>query len=342
MHTTSIDRTLTQAGFAPAGKLSHMYCSFLPVLALLVATSAWSQTATIFKGPRRPLNMSMAATSANPAADTPASAHYKFITIVAPNSPYAVASGINNAGLLTGYYLDSSSNYHGFVWQNGTFQTVDYPGALDTSLGQANNRGVAIGSYGDGTTNHTVTYSVSTGAWTALPDIPNYSQNDGYSINDEGVVVGNAFEGSTSVAWIWDPATLSYSFFTVPGAAQSTTSPSGINDKNQIAGYYADASGVYHGFLKQYGTYTTIDVPGAADTYPDGINNRGIIEGQIFDTAFAAEGFVEAAGGQFVIVNYPGSGATAIVGINDRGDLSGGYGGADFAEPVMAFIAILR
>jgi uncharacterized repeat protein (TIGR03803 family) len=38
MQTTSITRTLALAGFAPAGKLSHLYCGLLPVLALFVAT----------------------------------------------------------------------------------------------------------------------------------------------------------------------------------------------------------------------------------------------------------------------------------------------------------------
>jgi uncharacterized repeat protein (TIGR03803 family) len=38
MHTTKITRTLALAGFAPAGKLSHLYRGLLPVLALLVAT----------------------------------------------------------------------------------------------------------------------------------------------------------------------------------------------------------------------------------------------------------------------------------------------------------------
>jgi probable HAF family extracellular repeat protein len=327
MHTTKVTRTL---------------CGLLPALALSVATSAWSQTALGIRGPHRPPNTQMASSSAKPAVGTPASADYKFITIAAPDSSYTVADGINNAGVVTGYYLDSSSNYHGFVWQNGVFQTVNYPGAVDTVLGGLNNRGVAMGSHGDGTTNHTATYNVSTGIWTALPDIPNYSQNDGYCINDLGVAVGNAFEGSTAVAWIWDPVTLSYSFFTVPGATQYTTSPSCINDRNQIAGYYVDSSGAYQGFIYEYGTYTIVNVPGAVDTYLDGINNSGTIQGQIFDAALVAEGFVETSGGRFAIVNYPGAGATAIVGINDRGDLCGGYGGADFAEPVAAFVAILQ
>jgi probable HAF family extracellular repeat protein len=75
--------------------------------------------------------MSMAAPSTSPAADTQGtSANYKFISITAPDSLYAVADGINNAGVVTGYYEDSSFNYHGFVWQNGALQTVDYPGAL--------------------------------------------------------------------------------------------------------------------------------------------------------------------------------------------------------------------
>lgn len=275
------------------------------------------------------------------AAVTPDSAHYKFITIPTPNSNYAVASGVNNGGVVTGYYVDSSGNYHGFVWQGGAFQTVDYPGAVNTILGGLNDRGAAIGYWGDGTTNHTVIYSISSGNWTPLPDIPNYSQNDGYCINDSGNAIGNAFAGSTSAAWMWDSGTSSYSFFSVPEAAQYSTFPSCINDKNQVAGYYADTSGVYHGFLKEYGTFATINMPGALDTFPDGINNLGVLQGQIIDASGAAEGFLGTPGGQFATVNYPGSGATAIVGINDRGDLCGAYGTAGFAT-AAAFLAIFQ
>lgn len=298
---------------------------------LCVATVSWSQTALDFRGPgpRQP-NLSVAAPSVNPvsaeaASDTQARDQYRFITIEIKDSSNAVANDINDDGLVTGYYQDSSSHYHGFVWRDGAFETVDYPGATNTLLFGVNNRGVAIGYYGDTATQHTVTYSVESRTWKSLPDIRGYSQNDGYGINDEGIAVGNAFEGTTSVAWIWDASTLSYSFFAVPGSAQYTTSPSNLNDKRQIAGYFADASGVYHGFLKEYGTYTVINFPGAQETFLDGINNRGIIQGQIYDSAWTAEGFLATPGGRFAIVNYPGPEMTAIVGINDRGDLCGGY-----------------
>jgi hypothetical protein len=82
-----------------------------------------------------------------------------------------VADGINNFGLVTGNYEDTSSTFHGFVWQNGEFRTVDYPGAAYTLLYAVNNLGVAIGYYNDGTANHVVTYAVERGAREAPSDI---------------------------------------------------------------------------------------------------------------------------------------------------------------------------
>jgi hypothetical protein len=250
---------------------------------------------------------------------------YQFVTIDIEGSLSSVANGINNRKLITGYYDDSTSVSHGFVWEQGAVRKVTYPGAKNTYLYGVNNKDESIGYYGDGVSYHAVIYSARSGTWSALPDIPGYGYNEGYGINDEGLAVGNAFGSSASLAWIWDPKGRSYSFFAVPEAASYTTSPSGLNDHGQIAGYFADASGVYHGFLKEYGTYTIIDVPGATNSFPDGINNRGVIQGQIFDMAGAAEGFLGASGGMFTVVNYPGPEMTAIVGINDAGDLCGAY-----------------
>ena len=51
----------------------------------------------------------------------------------------------------------------------------------------------------------------------------------------------------------------------------------GINDAEEIVGYYADSAGIRHGFLLKGKTYTTLDVPGAALTMATGINNKGRI-----------------------------------------------------------------
>jgi len=329
MQTRKVTQPQAPREFAPAGKIRDIYRGFQLVLAMSIATTVWSQTAPDFRqANRRPPDRTLVAPLASPTANAHVCADYKFIKIDADGSTNAVADGINDQGLVSGYYEDSSSIYHGFVWRDGVLAKVDHPGAAYTKLYSLNNRGVVIGLYGNssGTAEHTVTYSAQGRKWTELPDIAGYPYNEGCGINDEGVAVGNAFTSSgNSVAWIWDPTTRSYSFFVVPGAAEYTTSPSGLNDKGQVAGYFADASGAYHGFLKEYGTYTIIDVPEAPYTFLDGLNNSGIIQGQIYDVAGAAEGFVATSGGVFTIVNYPDAANTALVGINDHGDVSGSY-----------------
>jgi hypothetical protein len=255
-------------------------------------------------------------------------AQYKFITIEVPDTTYAEADGINNARLITGFYEDASSNAHGFVWRDGALQTVDYPGAVSTSLNSVNNQDVAVAFYVDtGGLYHTVTYSVGTGGWTALPDIPGYPDNLGEGINDAGEVVGYASTAdfSASVGWVWRPSKSAYSFLADPAAARYATYPASINDKGQIAGYYADSSGVVHGFRKEGSTYTTVDAPGADDTFVFGIDNGGSVVGEWYDAAYAVQGFVQTSGGLFTTVDYPGPLITILQGDNDHGDVCGGY-----------------
>jgi hypothetical protein len=92
-----------------------------------------------------------------------------------------------------------------------------------------------------------------------------------------------------------------------------------------VVGQFQDASGVWHGFLEQGGTYTTIDAPAAAYTYPQTISNGGTVVGEWGDAARAAQGFVLTRGGLFTTVDYPGPELTAVEGINDHGDICGTY-----------------
>jgi hypothetical protein len=314
-------------------------------LAMSVAMPGQSQTSAVIGGPHRLPHASPIAPLAEPAVDAAkakdlAGLHYKFFTISPESSPYAVAGGINNAGLVTGYYEDTNSIFHGFVWHDGEFKTVDYPGAAYTLLYGVNNRGEAIGYYNDGIADHVVTYDVRTGAWAKLPDIPDYPLNQGYGINDAGVAIGNAFSSTAAVAWLWDPVRRAYSYLAVPGAAEYTTSPSGLNNFNQVAGYYADADGNYHGFIEQRGNYTIYNAPGATETYPDGINDWGVLQGQWDDANYNAHGFLATTTGYFQSVDYPGSAATAIVGINDKLAICGGYSQDPDFSITKAFCAV--
>jgi probable HAF family extracellular repeat protein len=323
--------TLALAGFVPTGKLTRAYCGVLPVLALCLATTAWSQTAPTFRGGRVPASPLSGAQPAKAAAATPASAQYRFITIEIPGAIgcgtnyYCDAPfGVNNVRLVTGEYTDSSNLFHGFVWQSGVLQTLDYPGATNTELFFLNDRGVVAASYNNGVANtqYAVTYSFPTGTWTMLPNIPNYTSNYAYDINDAGVAVGEAF-GTNSSSWIWDPSSQSYTFIVVPGSAENSTSVDALNDKGQVVGWYADSSGVTHGFLKDGQTYATIDPPDSMLTLANAINDSGTIVGAFRNLSGWWEGFVRTSEGAFTVLSVPGSLETQINGINDRGDICG-------------------
>ena len=333
MIQTKSTRPSTLTRFVPAGKLSHSYSGLLPVIALCLAGAAWSQRVAGPRAARVPHNRFGGAEPAQSAAVTPASARYRFITIEIPgatgncgyfacNVPY----GINDARLVTGLYHDDSNLAHGFAWQNGISLSLDYPGAADTYLDLVNNQGVVIGDYeNDANAEQVVTYSFATGAWTMLPDVAGYPNNNGYGINDFGFAVGNAYSAdfSTSAAWVWDPSAQSNSIFAAPESAQNSTGAYAVNDEGQVVGVFTDSSGVTHGFLKAGTTYTTIDPPDSTLTNANAINNRGTIVGAWENLSGWWEGFIRTSDGVFTILDVPGALETQINGINDRGDLCG-------------------
>jgi len=344
MTRTTVTRTLALSGLVPAGKLSYSYGSLLPLLALCLAAAAWSQTSVSLRGRGVPGTVQLA----RPAAATPATAQYHFITIQIPGSTGAYAYNLNDWPLVTGDYFDASGNGHGFVWQNGKVHTLDNPGSLDSLPSATNNLGVGIGAYGNSAPGHAATYSLASSAWTTLPDISGMSINYGNNINDLGFAVGIGsstgslpFDYSCSVAWIWDPFKSAYSFFSVPGAANNATCPNGINDRGQVVGGYYDASGVAHGFLKDGETYTSFEVPGTGNsTGANQINNKGEIVGGWNDASGNIHGYVRSADGLITIVDVPGTSESAVYGINDRGDLCGYY--SDASGVSHAYVALKR
>jgi hypothetical protein len=110
----------------------------------------------------------------------------------------------------------------------------------------------------------------------------------------------------------------------VPAAFGSGTQPFGINQQDDIVGFYNDSGGNYHGFLLSRGKFTTVDVPGADGTLAFGINTQGEIVGYYFDST-GNHGFVLNKG-QFTTFDVPGGeGETFPQGINLEGDIVGYY-----------------
>jgi len=291
----------------------------------------------------RPSKTEKSAQRAQLRAATAASSQYSFVTIDVSGAAETFAYGVNNTRAVSGYYLDEAGNYDGFLWQKSGEQTVDYPGAANTELGDANDWGLVIGNHGTATTMHGATYSVVGSVWNTLPDIPGQPLNFGDGINDLGVGTGAACEGDTNVAvydcvgWTWDRG--AYWFFTVPeaDAANGGTFPNGINNRGQVVGYFEDTSGASHGFLKNGDSFVTIDAPLASNTYAFDINDQDDVAGFYVDQDGNYDGFVQGSDGKFTTVDVPGADATFIFGNNDRGDLAGYFEDSSGVHGFVAF-----
>jgi len=74
--------------------------------------------------------------------------NYTYTTFDFPGASFlgTVATGINDAGDVVGYYYDSYVYTHGFLWAKGAMNTVDFPQSqMQTSLYGINNCGAIVG-----------------------------------------------------------------------------------------------------------------------------------------------------------------------------------------------------
>jgi uncharacterized membrane protein len=102
-----------------------------------------------------------------------------------------------------------------------------------------------------------------------------------------------------------------------------------VNLKGDVAGYYYDANGFIHGFIRNAaGAITTVDVPGDGNQGANisGIDAAGDAVGAYFDALEDEHSFVRSADGTITTFDppnsNPGSGAQSI---NDNGTVAGGF-----------------
>ena len=150
-----------------------------------------------------------------------------FIEINAPSGPDVVnAQGINNKGLVVGFYQGTDGQAHGFM---------------------ANEKSAKHG--------------VLTGTAIADPTIPSVPGEPGATfvfsqilgVNDHGIAVGYYGDSTNSQhGFIYNTNTGQYTFLDDPSEAfcngVEVTQITGINNAGQITGFYSDANGVFHGF----------------------------------------------------------------------------------------------
>ena len=212
-----------------------------------------------------------------------------------PGSVQTQATGINNAGLTTGFWSDTNvgnnmdANFavlrvpagHNFTYVSAIDPLTGSAPRISQALG-VNNHNVAAGFYIDANNiSHGYTYSLSTAAYTP--------------VNVSGIT----------------------------GAA------TGINDNGQVSGFFGTRSGRVFGFVKNAngGVVTNFAVPGSKLTQLFGINNSGVAVGTYQDQANLLHGlYYTPANGVWTTVDAPsGTMGTVVNGINNMNQLVGFY-----------------
>ena len=204
---------------------------------------------------------------------------------------------------------------HGYLYSNGTYTTLDAPGASQSDPNDINNIGQIIGNtyYPNGAIADG--YLFTNGMYTTI-DEPGSISTQAYDINDLGQIIGNYFS-SPGVMHGFSYTGGAYTSIDAPDA--TSTVASGINSSGEIVGGYS-YNGFEYGFTYDNGIYVTLSVPGAADTYAASINSSGEVVGT-FNNSYS---FIYN-NGVYTPLQVPGSDYTNPGYINDAGDIVGDY-----------------
>ncbi len=268
-----------------------------------------------------------------------------FISFDVPAAKSTLPSGINAAGAVVGWYVDSAGATHGFLLKDGNYTTIDYPGAVVTQPRAINSQGDIVGCHSEDATRipggigcHG--FLLQNGTFTPL-DYPGKYGLIPARINDAGHVVGcNHDDDGPGGTMKDDMHGFLYSGGNYTQLSTQMTMNYAINaDGSVIAGIVGGA----HGYLASNDKLAIFDFPFATLTNPEDMTPAGdVIVGGYIDAANATHGFLLRLGDslptfglngptgmpgpfEFTTIDYPGAAKTVAYGINPQGEVVGYY-----------------
>ena len=150
---------------------------------------------------------------------------------------------VNLLGHLAGVWYDAAFNPHGFTYDGSTFTSLDFPGGSQTVANGINSAGEVVGSYVDAVNvRHGFTYAEAFITRSTLPDPrtpPQHLESTTMELSQVLTMIasclthGFLYSNGISPPWTWH-------------GASGGTILNHINNKNQFAGTFYDASGEDH------------------------------------------------------------------------------------------------
>lgn len=159
--------------------------------------------------------------------------------------------GINDNGVAAGFYVDGSGNPQGYLYHiaTQTFTPLTVSGANNSTATGIDNSGVISGFYNNGTSD--VAFIDNAGAFSFFQAFGDSTQF--FGINNTGYAVGTYQDGSGQFHGVlYNIATQSFQSIDDPLAAAGAgngATLNGINNQDQLVGFYANADGNTIGLL---------------------------------------------------------------------------------------------
>ncbi len=146
---------------------------------------------------------------------------------------YLHVSGINNAGVIAGYY-SAGPTYAGlgYLYSHGVFTTVTYPGSIDTVLSGINNSGISVGVYRN-SQYPTYGFTYRAGTFNSL-QFP-FALASNLTINDRSDLGGSYYNSAGAVEGFVEQ---NGKFTTLTYPKSPGTLVYGLNDSGEAIGVY--------------------------------------------------------------------------------------------------------
>ena len=243
---------------------------------------------------------------------------YKFKNIEIPNAQSTTPFGINDSGVISGNYTDSSAVTHCFMVSGRTITTITDPNGTSTSCFGINAFGDVVGFYGV-LNSFSNGFIYANGVFTDVIVPTATAGTIAYGINDSGLVVGQFSDSNGTHGFLFNGST--YETLNAPGA--DVTIAVGINSNNLITLQSVNSGGVSSWVLNG-SHYTQLIVPGSVTTAVHSINNLGEIALSWFDSSNQEHGAVRS-GARYFLIDDPAGTGTGIETINDFNTIIGKY-----------------
>ena len=255
---------------------------------------------------------------------------YSFQDVNYPGDSFTQLLGINNASVIAGYHNFTKNSGFTLVLPK-SFTTENYPGSIQTQVIGINTLDRTVGFYIDQANITHGFYHRANPSLYVKVDFPGSKFNQLLGQNDFAQASGYYSQSTNNTTpdfpYIYDENSGVFEVLYIPGAtggAQAT----GINNSQQVCGFYIDKNGVNHGFWLNTGTLTILDFPGSTFTQALGLNNSNEVVGDYVDAQGLTHGFVyNTSTKKWVSVDDPnGVGTTVVNGTNDKHELVGFWG----------------